>query len=337
MPAQNVARQRAQPQPVSPELDALLKQWEVASERIVRLEGEHQRRVYDMVFKVEKLSSGKFYHEVPDKGRIDIETVAVAKGAKSTREDKRTKQPFDLIGDAREKWICDGKRIVEIDEQNKEANVISIPPRGQGENIMNGPLPFLFGMKAEKAKARYQLSLMSDKVNPETRRRQIRIRAFPRWQSDGQNWDQADIILDHPTFLPLHVRLIDAAKTKETVFSFSKLKVNKRKSIFFPKDPFHPSLRGYKINTAVPGKNPAKPTINVGPDQQIVPDVSTYPIADAKKRLSQAGFQVAEKFTRGGPAPAAKLVHKIRTTVPAPMTPVKKGSVIKLVVFEKQK
>ena len=331
-----MARQRAQPQPVSPELDALLKQWEVASARIERLEGEHQRRVYDKVFKVEKLSFGKFYHEVPDKGRIDIESANVPKGAKSERLDPRTKQPYDLIGDAREKWVCDGKRIVEIDEQNKEANIISIPPRGQGENIMNGPLPFLFGMEAERAKKRYQLKLMSDKINPKTRRRQVHIRAFPRWQSDGQNWSEAHIILDD-RFLPLHVKLVDSADTKDTVFTFSNLKPNKRKPIFFGKDPFHPSLRGYKINTAVPGKNPAKPTINVGPDQQIVPDVSTYPIADAKKRLSQAGFQVAEKFTRGGPAPAAKLVHKIRTTVPAPMTPVKKGSVIKLVVFEKQK
>lgn len=335
-PRPTTRQRQTAPPPVSPELEKVLREWEVASGKIQRLQGKHKRRVYDLVFKVEKLSFGHFYHEVPDKGRIDIEPADVPKGTKSTRMDDATGKAFALIGDLQEKWVCDGKRIVEINEKEKTATFLPIPPRGQGDNIMNSPLPFLFGMKAERAKERYQLSLISNKVNLKTRRREIQIQAFPRWQSDGSNWKEARIILDHPTYLPLHIKLVGPTGEKETVFSFSQLQVNKFQLL--PKwigDPFRPSLRGYTIDTTVPGKTPDKPTITVKEGEQIVPDVSTWPIADAKRRLSQAGFQIAPAYVRGGAAPTEKLIHKVRTTVPEPMTPVKKGSTIKLVVFER--
>lgn len=322
-------------QDVTPELQRLLEQWEQASSRIDRLQGHHMRRVYDMVFKSEKWAVGQFYHERPDKGRIDIEPAAIKPGMVSSRVDPATKKPFELLPDLAEKWICDGKRVMDINEKQKEAAIYSIPPRGQGENIMNGPLPFLFGMPADTAKKRYQLYLVSDKVNPKTRRRELQIKALPRWQQDRANWREARIILDHPTFLPLHVKLIDTAGTKETVFSFSRLEVNKFRIPLFSKDPFRPNLRGYKLMNNVPG-TPEKPSITLAADEQVVPDIATYPIDVAKERLEQAGFVVAKKYTRGGPAPNAKLVHKVRTCVPRPLSPLKKGSTVKLVVYESQ-
>src|SRR4051794_21903026 len=57
---------------VSPEMMQLLKNWEVSTKKIQKLQGEHIRRIYDSVFKVEKLSVGKFYFEAPNKGRMEI-------------------------------------------------------------------------------------------------------------------------------------------------------------------------------------------------------------------------------------------------------------------------
>ncbi|MFK7819178.1 MAG: PASTA domain-containing protein [Planctomycetaceae bacterium] len=340
VPAQQASMRRTQApsvRPVSPELDALLKEWEVSSARVTKLSGEHRRRVYDMVFKVEKVSMGQFYHEIPDKGRIDIEPVKIAEGATSNRKGKDGK-PFALISDMQEKWICDGKRIIEVNEPEKSATFMSIPPRGQGENIMNGPLPFLFGMEAEKAKQRYQLKLISDKANPSTGRREIQIQAFPRWATDGQNWHEARIILDHPTFLPLHVKLVDSGKTKETVFSFRNLKVNGRVGIldkWMGNSPFKPKLQGYKINTLSPGKGAT--AAPVGKDEVMVPNIVHFSVEDARQRLQQAGFVVEAKFKRGGPAPMPRLIHKVAGCLPKPNTAVKRGSRVQLVVFERPK
>jgi hypothetical protein len=65
--------------PLSPELERLLTDWAASSEKIHRLEGDHLRRVYDLVYEVEKLSQGRFYYETPDKGRINITPVEITK------------------------------------------------------------------------------------------------------------------------------------------------------------------------------------------------------------------------------------------------------------------
>ena len=53
-----------------------------------------------------------------------------------------------------QRWICTGKQIFIIHDDTKIYDKIDIPAQQQGKNIMNGPLPFLFGLKAEQAKAR---------------------------------------------------------------------------------------------------------------------------------------------------------------------------------------
>ncbi len=328
---------------LSPKLEQVLLDWERASSQIEKIQGQHQRIVYDMVFKVEKWSYGKFYHEVPDKGRIDIEPAPIAKITQPARRDPpKTGKPFDRVADQKEKWVCDGKRLIDIDEENKTAAIMSIPPRGQGESIMNGPLPFLFGMPAETAKKRYNLEIGRDGLNPKTNRREIELIAMPKWRQDSINWSKARIILDYKTFLPLHVKLIDSAGTKETVFSFSNFKVETKRNAgalkklvqtVFKGDPFRPSLKGYKIHTSVPG-GLGKPAVTLKEGQAMVPDIVTATVQDAKDRLIHAGFKVAPKLVRGGAPPNASLVMRVRTSTPAPMTPLKKGSVVKLVVYE---
>ena len=60
------------------------------------------------------------------------------------------------------------------------------PARYRGD----GPLPFLFGMKAEKAKIRYQLSL---KKNDED---VIWLEVLPRLEKDSANWVKAVVIIE---------------------------------------------------------------------------------------------------------------------------------------------
>ncbi|MCA9016684.1 MAG: hypothetical protein KDA77_15230, partial [Planctomycetaceae bacterium] len=82
-------------EPLPPELEQILKNWETHSKKIEKLEGNHTRYWYDDVFQVEKLSEGKFYYEQPDKGRIDITGVEVPKGAQGQKRNKDGK-PYQL-------------------------------------------------------------------------------------------------------------------------------------------------------------------------------------------------------------------------------------------------
>ena len=310
---------------VSPELDAILKKWEQASGRIQSLQGKHYRWVYDLVFNIEKRSQGVFYYRAPDKGRIDFKGRKPAPGEVSRRIDPKTGKPFEIRPDHDEIWICDGTAIWQINEKQKTAERFEIPPEHRGRNIMDGPLPFLFGMPAEKAKKRYSFKLLKETDT------EIWLQVTPRWQQDAANYRQAYIILDKGTYLPKAVRLIDPAGTKETVFRFEDLKVNPKENIFHKllpgRDPFHPNLRGYRIATR--SVQPRK-TAN---GQQTVPSVVGFNWQQATTLLKQCGYVV--KCQRGIPANRKELVYVVYKQEPAPRTPLPKGSVVVLTLYDK--
>ena len=61
--------------------------------------------------------------------------------------------------------------------------VTRLPPELQGKAIVDGPLPFLFGAKAETIKARYWI-----RVLPETGNGKFWLEAVPKSRQDVQNF-----------------------------------------------------------------------------------------------------------------------------------------------------
>lgn len=238
---------------LSPELEQILQEWEEKSSRIKSLHGTHKRTVYNTVFEVEKIASGKFFLQTPDKGRIDLKGLEVAKGAKSARIGK-SGSPYRLEEDHAEKWICTGDEIVMVNDDEKTYEVMPLPDSVKGTNIINSPLPFLFGMKADDAKRRFQITLKSNS------KAQAVLIVTPRMESDKQNYKQAFIMLEKENYLPTAVKLFDPSGSLETVYVFETVKINDQgvwraiQGIFGERDPFHPDLKGkgYKIVVRAP-------------------------------------------------------------------------------------
>lgn len=351
--------------PVSAELQAVLEAWERASAKVTRLQGEHQRFVYDLVFNTEKRADGKFFYEAPDKGRIDITPTKIAKGEVSKRLDKKTGKPFKLDPDLQQRWVCTGREIIQLNDTEKSYELFPIPPQHQGANIMEGPMPFLFGMPAEKAKKRFALTLMGE---TET---EVRLKAIPRWQSDFNNYREAEIILDKTAgrYLPKAVRLIDPSGNLETVYTFRKIDVNKPLSLagwlLGTEDPLKPKIpKDYKpvIHEAAPSgpgngiaapspagaRNAAPPKANDPlPHEKLpvkkgertagtgqLPSVVGFHYKNAQAALEAEGYVV--KFRRGQPAAADKLVFVVYDQNPKPRTPAEKGDTVFLTLYDEQ-
>ncbi len=213
------------------ELEDLLRDWEKKSAQIKRMEGKFERFVYDNVFLVQKCATGDFWYAFPDKGRMDFKPRPIEDAnAKVSRGGGPDGEPvqFTAQSDSQQKWVCTGNEIFIINEEQKLFDRVEIPPHLQGTNVVNGPLPFLFGMKAEQAKDRYFLSL-GDKHNPDGRiggRRQLHIVAAPRKEMDAKEWRRAEVILEPTHFVPTAIRLIDPTGNRETVYTFYGLKLN---------------------------------------------------------------------------------------------------------------
>ncbi len=319
----DVRRQRPTNKPLlevkklSPQLETILNNWEKATSHIDTLQGKHHRFVYDKVFEVEKRAEGDFFYQAPDNGRIDIQAGKIRPSDKSRRIGAGGK-PFKLQSDRPERWICDGKQILQINEAEKTVETFPIPPQVQGRNIMEGPLPFLFGMPAAEAKRRYFLKVL--KIT-ET---QIWLGVKPRRKQDAANWKEAKVILQKRNYLPWAVQLIDPAGNLETVYRFSDLEVNARKlPLPWRGNPFQPRLIGYKRIKAGPA-GPAVPT---------VPAVVGDSHEKAKETLEAAGYKV--KFWKGRPATRAESVWAVYEQKPKPATPLAKGQTVHLTLYTK--
>lgn len=338
-PAANQAPQLEQQLPAA--LEKILQNWENQSAKIEKLEGKHIRREYDDVFQVEKKSEGRFYYEQPDKGRIDIAGMDIPAGAKSDKPNAKG-DFYDLKPGQDERWICDGKRIFSIDEKEKKYEVYPIPLERRGVNIMEGPLPFLFGMPAKVAKQRYYLKLLVN--TPE----QIIIAAKPRRRADAANYREAKIKLDPKTYLPAAVQLIHPSGDQSTVYIFSDVVANKNRGILdgiFGKDPFTPKLVGYRLEGKVvadagekkverPVQQPVQRPVQQVPVQQAtfkVPNMVGHDFQSAEALLQKMGFQT--KVWPGDPAGEPRLIHHVYQQVPMPGATAKKGQTVHLKLY----
>jgi TIGR03009 family protein len=228
-PLNNALAGPAQGQPAAPpnpQVIAALRMWETKSTAINRLRGTFDRYVYDKVFSVEKRSAGVFIYEAPDKGRIDFNPpAALPNPAVNPKRTNAQGQPFKVVADNEQKWVCTGDKILVIDVQLKTVRKVDIPPQYRGENISNGPLPFLFGIKADKAMQRYDLA-----IGQMNSAKMVHLVAKPKLQQDAREWSQAEVMLDGQTFQPAAIRLFDPGGNAETVYVFdvSKQAVNER-------------------------------------------------------------------------------------------------------------
>lgn len=355
---------------VPPDLMKLLKDWEGSSAQVKKLEGEHRRWEYDYVFNVVKHNTGKFYYESPDKGRIDLTPDKNKIGAIETRKHWENGQLVEFKGVAgpAERWYCDGQLVTQVDVNQKQATRMLLPKQNQGANIIDGPLPFLFGMPAQKAIQRYDLELKNHNATTG----KATIRATPLWPADAANYQLAEIILDTKTFLPSAVRLIDPAGTKETVFVFGDLKKNSRSLLpdWLGGNPFKFEDRSYKIVTKtadeeraeqLDGPNnkviqasgvrpPAKPTAEgtgkTAPTNGAKSKLSTLPpgtvpsvigmeSAKAKEILETLGYKVYRK--RGSPANREEQTFHVERQEPDARTKLAEGETVTLWLFTEPK
>jgi TIGR03009 family protein len=189
------------------ELDRILADWERESDKVKTLTATFTMWEYGGGFnaQVQPADAQKPTHEytgeihfaAPDKGSYEIKTG----------------------GDAH--WVCDGTAIYEFDSKQKRVKEYRLPKELQGKAITKGPLPFVFGAKAEALRQRYWMRV----ITPPDAKSQIWIEAWPRWQQDAANFHHVQLILDSKTMLPAAIRMYDVIPAHK-VYAFTSTTVN---------------------------------------------------------------------------------------------------------------
>ena len=210
-------------------VNQVLQFWEQRSNQITALSCEFTRWEYDSVngpqdpTVAKTIATGTIKYQQPDKGKFQVTSLALYAGPSEQADGKPKYEPQDpSFG---EHWITDGKRVFEFDARGKRVFERELPPEMQGKAIADGPLPFLFGARAETIRARYWVRGL-----PQSGNGKYWLEAVPKSLSDARNFKAVTIVLDETTYLPELLEVLSPnfdAKTNpaRTTYRFSKHEV----------------------------------------------------------------------------------------------------------------
>lgn len=256
--------------------DDVLAFWEHHSGKIERYRSDFQRWEYDRanfhVKEAQTYATGKIMYAQPDKGLFEV--TALQQGQ---RKEDGTIGYEEQKATEFEKWICDGTTVFEFDHRNKQLIERGLPPEMQGKQIVEGPLPFLFGAKKAQIEARYWV-----RVNPNPPKQGVFwLEAVPKQREDAANFRQIDIVIpDNKEFLPEAIILYHRGGT-QTTFQFANRETNwndlAEKLVIWNRAFFNPATpSGWKrVKEPAAQQQAAQPQGQVLPFRQAQQDAQT--------------------------------------------------------------
>jgi TIGR03009 family protein len=186
-------------------IDDVLRFWEASSEKIKLFECKFNRWDYDGGFifngkwETRTYAEGSIKYAQPDKGLYHVEKLILNQPGANGQPPQKVVQNPELG----EHWICNGEKIFSFEANKKQVTVTPLPPEMRGKAISDGPLPFMFGAKAETIKARYWIHR-----TPGSPDDKYCLEAVPKSREDAQNFKLVRITLDKAEFLPEFLEIV---------------------------------------------------------------------------------------------------------------------------------
>jgi TIGR03009 family protein len=218
-PAQPPAPPR-QPPALSPQeqaaLDQLLAAWEARSGAVKTWSCTFHKWEYNAWSPANEKgerqafaeSSGELKYAAPDKGLFRIK--------ESRQWNPQTRRYEVRGGEAGEHWVCNGESIYEFRHAERQLRETKLPPEMRGKAISDGPLPFVFGAKADTLKKRYWMRIITPPNVPD----QIWLEALPRFQADAANFSKVELILRARDLMPFAIQIFKPGGRDQDVYQF---------------------------------------------------------------------------------------------------------------------
>jgi TIGR03009 family protein len=190
-------------------LDQVLNAWQQSSDKIDTFRCVFERWEYSPAFGPGQniplnKDKGEISFKKPDKGSFQITEINTWQ---ANPIPPGQQPPAQVLGDwilqkdaIGEHWVCDGTNIYEYRQTQKQLVQRTLPENMRGKAIADGPLPFLFGAKADKLKERYWMKASADPDG-------FFIVALPKFQQQAADFSGVEVILDRDKFLPTAMRI----------------------------------------------------------------------------------------------------------------------------------
>lgn len=157
-------------------LDAHLLRWEEEMKKIESLAAQCTRTTIDKTFNNTDIYEGTAKFLKPNMAMLELQKKGKA--------------------EVFEKYVATGTFLYEYVPANKIIRVHELPPPKQGQVSDESFLSFLFGMKAEECKRRYELKLAKED------QWYVYLEITPRFAADKADFQRARLVLTKANYLP---------------------------------------------------------------------------------------------------------------------------------------
>ncbi len=153
-------------------------------------------------------STGELKYASPDKGLFRVR--------ESKQWNPETRRYEIRSGEAGEHWVCNGESIYEFRHTDRQLRETKLPPEMRGKAISDGPLPFVFGARADTLRKRYWMRI----ITPPEVRDQVWLEALPRYQADAANFSKVELILQARDLMPFAIQIYKPGGQDRDVYQF---------------------------------------------------------------------------------------------------------------------
>jgi TIGR03009 family protein len=188
--------------PTSTSIDELLEKWERQSAKLKTLDVKIYRIDRTPAWKEEDHFEGRAVFKSPQFAYLDFRKIKTAPNAKGelgavidSKTGKRITAPHETI-------ICGQKEVWQYLFNVKQIYIYPLSKEERQRALDEGPLPFLFNMRAAEAKKRYHMVLQREDERFYT------LAIHPRLQEDKESFKAALVVLERQYLLPARIFLI---------------------------------------------------------------------------------------------------------------------------------
>jgi TIGR03009 family protein len=200
-------------------MEWLLGQWEKQSARLKSLDVTILRIDDTPDWGDLEYYEGRALFKAPNLAFIDFNKIKQDASKKPARDPANNKKwqstPYERI-------VCTGTEVWQYRSDVQQIFIFPLEKNEQQKAIEEGPLPFLFNMRAADAKKRYQMTLMSKDE------KSYGISIKPKLQVDKESFSRAFVNLDRDYLLPIRIVMISPDGKSKKDFRLGPMFPNKR-------------------------------------------------------------------------------------------------------------
>lgn len=210
------AQPKAAPAADPAKMERLLQAWEGQSSKLKTLDAKVFRRDYIVDWDEYEYFEGRAIFKNPNLAFIDFRKIAQDKNKKPLKDPKTNAWKSS----PKERIICTGDEVWQYDSDTKQIIIYPLDKDQAAKALEEGPLPFLFNMKAADAKKRYHMSLISE--DAET----YGVKITPKLEVDQASFSTALVQLDRKYLLPVRIFLQSPDGKSQKDFQLSGIRPN---------------------------------------------------------------------------------------------------------------